>query len=67
MHDEPVSKTRRKREMHELQALGAALVELGDAQLDALELPDALAAAVRAAKRIKSHEASAARCNTSAA
>ena len=56
MHDEPVSKTQRKKEMHALQALGIELVELGDAQLDALELPDRLAAAVRAAKRIRSHE-----------
>jgi ribosome-associated protein len=56
MHDEPVSKTRRKREMHELQVLGATLVELPDAQLEALGLPEALAAAVREAKRIKSHE-----------
>jgi ribosome-associated protein len=56
MHDEPVSKTRRKQEMHALQALGAALVELPDSQLDAMELPDDLAAAVREAKRITSHE-----------
>ena len=56
MQDEPVSKTRRKQEMHALQALGAALVELADAHLDELELPDALAAAVREAKRIRSHE-----------
>ncbi len=55
-HDEDVSKTRRKREMHELQALGAALVELPDAQLDALGLPDSLADAVREAKRIRAHE-----------
>src|SRR5512138_3471366 len=46
MHDEPVSKTRRKKEMHELQALGVALVGLADAQLAALELPEELAAAV---------------------
>jgi len=60
MHDDsdssPVSKTRRKKEMHDLQALGVALVELPGGQLDALELPEALAAAVREAKRIRSHE-----------
>ena len=56
MHDEPVSKTRRKKEMHALQALGAALVELPDAQLDELALPEELDAAVREAKRIHSHE-----------
>ena len=52
----PVSKTQRKKEMHELQALGIELVELGEAQLDALELPEKLAQAVREAKRIRSHE-----------
>jgi ribosome-associated protein len=60
MHEDSVSsrvsKTRRKKEMHELQVLGATLVELPDAQLGALGLPEALAAAVREAKRIKSHE-----------
>jgi len=60
MHDDSVSsrvsKTQRKKEMHALQALGAALVELGEAQLDALELPEGLAQAVREAKRIRSHE-----------
>jgi len=56
MQDEPVSKTQRKKEMHALQALGATLVELAAAQLDELELPEELAAAVREAKRIRSHE-----------
>jgi ribosome-associated protein len=60
MHDDSVSsrvsKTRRKKEMHALQALGAALVELADAELDRIELPEELAAAVREAKRIRSHE-----------
>ena len=36
----PVSKTRRKQEMHELQALGAALVELPEARILSLELAD---------------------------
>jgi ribosome-associated protein len=53
--DELVSKTRKKREMTELQALGAALVDLPEGQLDFL--PAALLEAVLAAKRIKSHEA----------
>jgi ribosome-associated protein len=53
----PVSKTRRKQEMHELQALGAALVELPEAQLRALALDEALHRAVLEAKRISSHEA----------
>lgn len=53
----PVSKTRRKQEMHELQALGAALVELPEAQLRSLPLDDDLREAVLEAKRISSHEA----------
>lgn len=53
----PVSKTRRKQEMHELQALGAALVELTEAQLRGLELDEELRRAVAEARRITSHEA----------
>jgi ribosome-associated protein len=60
MHDDPasspVSKTRRKKEMHELQSLGVALVELPDSQLATLALPKNLEEAVREAKRITSHE-----------
>lgn len=43
--------------MLELQALGAALVELSDAQLAAMDLPEALAHAVREAQRIPGREA----------
>jgi len=43
--------------MHELQALGVALLKLPDAQLEALEMPDKLREALREGKRIKSHEA----------
>jgi ribosome-associated protein len=53
MPDEIVSKTKRKQEMHELQALGVALVELTEAQLDFLE-PE-LRQAVLEAKRITAH------------
>lgn len=53
----PVSKTKRKQEMHELQALGATLVELPEAQLRDLELDERLRQAVLEAKRISSHEA----------
>jgi len=53
----PVSKTKRKQEMHELQALGVELVELSESQITDLELPDRLRDAVLAAKRIKTHEA----------
>ena len=54
---EPVSKTRRKREMLELQSLGAALVELPESQLNEMRLETRLLQAVLEAKRIKSHEA----------
>jgi ribosome-associated protein len=53
----PISKTKRKQEMHELQALGVELVELSESQISDLDLPDRLRDAVLAAKRIKSHEA----------
>jgi ribosome-associated protein len=54
---EIVSKTRKKREMHELQALGVALVALGESQLGEMHLDADLLEAVLEAKRIKSHEA----------
>jgi ribosome-associated protein len=57
MQEEVVSKTRRKQEMHELQALGAALVELSEPQLRDFPLPPDLREAVLAAKHIRSHEA----------
>jgi ribosome-associated protein len=57
MSDEVVSKTKRKQEMHELQALGAALVSLPEAQVRELSLEAPLRDAVLEARRIKSHEA----------
>lgn len=57
MQEEILSKTRRKAEMHELQALGAALLEIPAAHLAALGLPEKLAEAIREAQRISSHEA----------
>jgi ribosome-associated protein len=57
MQDDFVSKTRRKREMHELQALGAALVDLSEAHLARMSLPEGLSSAVREARRLNSHEA----------
>ena len=56
MQDEIVSKTKRKREMHELQALGVALVALPESQLDNLSLGENLYKAVLEAKRISAHE-----------
>ena len=51
------SKTRRKQDSHELQSLGEALLALPDDQLAALGLGDSLVEAIRAGRRIKSHEA----------
>ena len=57
MQDETISKTRRKKDMHALQALGAQLVELDARQLAAMQLPDSLRAAVEEARRLGKHEA----------
>jgi ribosome-associated protein len=54
--EQPVSKTRRKKDMHALQALGEALVALSPAQLSGLSLPERLADAIGAAKRIPTFE-----------
>lgn len=43
--------------MHELQALGAELARLSEAQLESIELPEELREALLEAKRISSHEA----------
>lgn len=56
MQDTVPSKTKRKRQMHELQALGARLVALSPEQLASMDLPEGLTAAVREAQRIASHE-----------
>jgi len=55
--EEKPSKTQRKREMHELQALGVRLVELNSEQLDAVALPEDLRDAVDRAQRITKREA----------
>jgi ribosome-associated protein len=57
VQDEIVSKTRRKKQMLELQDLGKQLVELPEAQVAAMGLEPALEQAVLEAKRMKSHEA----------
>ncbi|HEY2274966.1 MAG TPA: ribosome biogenesis factor YjgA [Steroidobacteraceae bacterium] len=48
------SKSAAKRAAHAAQELGEALIGLSDAELDALALPEELAAAVRTARRITS-------------
>ena len=55
--EEKPSKTQRKREMHELQALGARLVELNAEQLAEIGLPEDLRDAVDFARRTTKHEA----------
>ncbi|HKX95870.1 MAG TPA: ribosome biogenesis factor YjgA [Methylibium sp.] len=50
------SKTAQKKAMHELQALGEALMTLPDARIDAIGLPESLREAVRTAQRTKSFE-----------
>ena len=57
MDAEFASRTKKKEHVEELQKLGAALVALAPALLDALDLPAELLGAVREAKRIRSHEA----------
>ena len=64
MHDEDFpdngerpSKTRQKEAMHELQALGAELVELSAGQLKRIELPEDILAAVRECQKITAHGA----------
>jgi ribosome-associated protein len=55
--DDFISKTRRKRQMRDLQDVGAALVELSKEQLSRLGLPETLFEAVLACKDITKHEA----------
>lgn len=49
------SKSQRKRDADDLQALGVQLTELGPAELDALPLPENLRDAIDLAKRITAH------------
>jgi ribosome-associated protein len=49
------SKSARKRHSHDLQGLGEALIELPQAELDALALPEVLFDAVMLARRITAH------------
>src|SRR5262249_41408488 len=51
------SKTQRKKQMHELQALGERLVALNATQLSEIGLPHELRAAADDAKRFTRHEA----------
>ena len=53
----PVSKTRRKQEMHALQDMGEQLIQLDLKRLAELDLPETLADAILEAKRIRKHGA----------
>ncbi|HLX21728.1 MAG TPA: ribosome biogenesis factor YjgA [Usitatibacter sp.] len=55
--DDFISKTRRKRQMSELQDVGEALVKLSAEQLARLEMPESLRDAVLECKRFTKHEA----------
>ena len=55
--DDFISKTRRKRQMHDLQAIGARLVALSAETLAHIDLPDNLREAVQDARRMTKHEA----------
>ena len=54
---EPPSKSQRKRDMHALQEMGAALVALPPERLGRIEMPEDLRAAIREAQRLSRHEA----------
>jgi len=54
---EPISKSQHKRDMAALRDLGASLLDLPQARVDALPLSEKLAGALRDARRITSHEA----------
>jgi len=53
--DEGPSKSERKRQSDDLQTLGEALIDLPQAELDALPLPENLRDAVMLARRITAH------------
>ena len=55
--DDFISKTQRKKQMHELQGVGAALVKLSAERLARIRMPEALREAIVAAQGITKHEA----------
>jgi ribosome-associated protein len=63
MHDsgydehEDISKSQRKRDLHELKMLGVDLLDFSDDALRQLHMPDTLLEALRTAKRINSNSA----------
>jgi ribosome-associated protein len=57
VEEEVVSKTRRKQEMQDLQTLGEALLDLSEAQIRLLDLPEKLHDAVMDARKFSKHGA----------
>lgn len=55
--EELLSKTKRKKAMHDLQAIGVQLVELDSKQIAELDLPEILVNAIQEAKRLTKHGA----------
>jgi ribosome-associated protein len=55
--DDLISKTRRKKQMHDIQSLGVALTKLSAEQLARIDLPETLREAILEAKRFTRHEA----------
>ena len=55
--DDFISKTRRKRQMRDLQDVGAALVKLSREQLARIDMPENLRDAVMECRRFTKHEA----------
>ena len=55
--DDFISKTRRKRQMHDLQDLGKTLVKLSREQLARIDMPESLRDAVNECRRFTKHEA----------
>jgi ribosome-associated protein len=51
------SKSQKKRDMHALQDMGAALVALPPERLGRIEMPESLRGAIREAQRLTRHEA----------
>jgi len=54
--DDRPSKSELKRQMHDLQALGEALIELPESRVAALDLPESLRDALAEYRRTRSHE-----------
>lgn len=55
--DQRPSKSQRKRDSHELQDIGAELVELSPERLARIDMPDSLRSAIAEAQRMTRHEA----------